>query len=135
MNTKEIGNELYFFVVNEFVTKKLKINNAIELVKYCMELVDKKNITGPQKSEIVKIIIDKLTFHYFDGLKESLSEDCIANLNTLTKNNLLQPIMDTIYSAAKGRTDISNLSSAQMMSQNRLYNIELRNWNAKLMGF
>ena len=133
MNIKELSNELYFYAINEFVTKKLRLTNAIDVVRYCMELVDKKNIVGSQKSEIVKNIIDKLTFHYFDGLKESLSEECINNLNILSKNNLLQPLMDTIYNASKGRLDISN--SSQSTSQNRLYNIELRNWNAKIMGF
>ncbi len=134
MNIQDITNELYFYSINEFVTKRVKITDAIQLITYCMELVDKKNISGPQKSEVVKGLVTKLTFQYFDGLKESLSPECISNLNLLVKNNLLQPLMDNIYNASVGRTAISNNNTATNAPYKH-YNIELQTWNARLMGF
>jgi len=132
MDISSITNELYFSCMNDFVTKKIRITDAIQLITYCMELVDKQPVTGPQKSELVKNITQKLSFQYFDGLKENLSEDCINKLKLLNQNNLLQPIMDAIYNASKGRFDISNFNTT---TTSRQYTIELNSWKAQIMGY
>lgn len=109
--------------------KRRKVPNAIEVIRICMEIVERGSLKGLEKSECVTgMVNDLLDFELVDFL---VDEVVIDRIRTLVDSGLLQPLMDTIVDSAKGRFDLDrklNLTNTTRPVA------RLNNWNAHVFG-
>jgi hypothetical protein len=119
-------------VYSEFISRVIdnKIESALDVVRLCMEVVDKKDINGPDKSVLVYACIQSVIEE--DPKPESLTDAIINDMRFLLDTNILQQTMTAIVDAAKGKFDISKPYSNQRVVSQPVY---IRKWGAQLWGY
>lgn len=104
-------------IVGELLVN-LKVNNrtlndAVEIISLCMELVDKyPDLTGPEKSALVIKVLEEICKGQ-DGVVGT-SDDLIPKnimdiLKSILSLGIVQNIIDQIIKATKGQLNINNV--------------------------
>jgi hypothetical protein len=72
-------------------------NNALEIVRACMEFAEGTKLPGSEKSELVKDLLTE------PALVAVLPKQVVSVIDVLIQNDLVGPTIDTIVSAANGK--------------------------------
>lgn len=103
-------------IVGELLVN-LKVNNrslndAVEIISLCMELVDKyPDLSGPEKSALVIKVLEEICKGQ-DGVVGTSDDLIPANIMEILKSilslGIVQSIIDQIIKASKGQLNINN---------------------------
>lgn len=118
-------------LVSETITyfKDKRPSSAIEMVRVCMELAEQLKITGYEKSILVTSTLSLIVSDHYDKMMPYIQESILDNMKTIIESNMLQPTMDTIADAAKGRFEF-NKPNQRIRNQV----VSINNWNAHVFG-
>lgn len=75
-------------------------SNAIEIVRTCMEFAEGTPLHGSEKAELVKDLLTE------PALIAVLPKQVVSAIHVLLSNDLVEPTIDTIVSAANGKFDL-----------------------------
>ena len=94
-------------------SKKVNINNAIDLLKITMTHVERiKGLTGKEKAIVVMHILDIIA-KGDDGIAgtndDLIPQHVINGVKALLENNLIESTISFVIDASKGKIDINNV--------------------------
>jgi len=75
-------------------------SNAIEIVRACMEFAEGTHLHGSEKAELVKDLLTE------PALVAVLPKRVVSAIDVLIQNDLVEPTIDTIVSAANGKFNL-----------------------------
>lgn len=88
---------------------KKQIRNVYDIIKYCMEMVEKYNIPGEEKSDLVILILRKIIKEYDEGISRlNIPVIVINNMKLMFENEMIQSTINVICDASKGKLKLND---------------------------
>lgn len=116
-------------------SRDIKVYNVVDLITACMELIeDNKELSGNEKFDVVAKALKMMTvFKYEELVNQQIIPDYVLDsLKVVLENNLLQPTIDGLIDATKGRIRVN--TNDVRSARTKKYSINLRNGWAHMFG-
>lgn len=92
-------------------------SNAIEIVRACMEFAEGTQLSGSDKSELVKDLLTE------PALVAVLPKQVVSIIDLMILNDLVGPTIDTIVSAANGKFDLHKTATCCLAALPRFFSL------------
>lgn len=114
MATRILELEVSLEIRKAIESKELNIQSAMTIVKKGMELMDKyKNLSGKEKKDLLIKVLDNISAGN-DGIigtdDDILPQETVAAMRTILDGKLINDIIDTMLSVARGDINIEKIS-------------------------
>jgi hypothetical protein len=116
-------------------SKDIKVYNVVDLIAACMELVeDNKELSGNEKFDTVAKALNMLVSYKYQELvdEQTIPSYVLDSLRVILESNLLQPTIDGLIDASKGRIRV-NYNDARNAATKK-HSLNLRNGWAHMFG-
>lgn len=115
MATRILELEVSLEIRKAIESKELNIQSAMTIVKKGMELMDKyKHLSGKEKKDLLIKVLDNISAGN-DGIigtdDDILPQETVAAMRTILDGKLIEDIIDTMISVARGDINIEKISN------------------------
>lgn len=120
MTTRILELEVSLEIRKAIESKQININSAMAIVKKGMELMDKyKQLSGKEKKDLLIKVLENISAGN-DGIigtdDDILPPDTVASIKTILEGKLVEDIIDTIVSVARGDIDLHKIGKVTQQS-------------------
>lgn len=126
-----VCDEYFFQVYQALSTKTIIVNDCINFIVVCMELIDKSVLTGPQKSASVINTLSLMVTDKYDECSLFISPIVLRNIKLLIDNDVIQDVMNGLFNASKGQFKIANFN---VSTNKRNVTVEISPWGSSMFG-
>lgn len=98
-------------VLDVVKAKKIDIKSALDVIGLCMEFIDNKGLTGPEKASMVIDTLNTILSERKTDFEGLLPAVVFTEIKILADSNLVVPTLTIICNASKGRLQINKISS------------------------
>lgn len=88
--------------------KQYNVHSALDVIKVCMETVEKFKIPGHEKTEYIKRLLTEL------DLRDYLPAPVIDSIHIMIQNNLVEPTIQLVCQATQGKLNVNDAAMCCM---------------------